>query len=137
MKRSRRSLEAARLSCRLHFVSRQLFMILFFCWNFVCSNQRQMICLIISKLLISVTCPDGASSIEVVELVEQRNWIPETKCSEFQTKITVQSMLHCQFCHEINLSEFSSFRPAAFRRAGWAWATPRSGTPSSYALVMQ
>jgi len=104
MKRSRRSLEAARLSCRLHFVSRQLFMILFFCWNFVCSNQRQMICLIISKLLISVTCPDGASSIEVVELVEQSNWIPETKCS------LVQSMLRGQFCQEINLTEFSPFR---------------------------
>ena len=104
MKRSRRSWEAARLLCRLHFVNRQLFMILFFCWNFVCSNQRQMIWLIISKLLISVTCPDGASSIEVVELVEQSNWIPETKCS------LVQSMPDCQFCHEISLTEFSPFR---------------------------
>ena len=60
--------------------------------------------MIISKLLISVTCPDGASSIEVVELVEQSNWIPETKCS------LVQSMLDCQFCHEISLTEFSPFR---------------------------
>jgi hypothetical protein len=28
---------------------------------------------------MAVTCPDGASGVEVVELVEQPNWIPETK----------------------------------------------------------
>jgi len=85
MKRSRRSLEAARLSL-----------------TFLCQSPIHDSCLIISKLL-GVTCPDGASSIEVVELVEQRNWIPETKCS------LVQSMLDCQ-CHEISLTEFSPFR---------------------------